>query len=141
MKKFVVSILISVYFVLPSFSINEHYNEQYLDWATFCPIKYVNSTYREESTRAKSAGLFLTYSIVGMYWGIKLLNEEFEKKEGNYWFLRRRKFQDSLSICNDINDNDNRLKCQLKVRELEDNINNRQDINVYANPSPIFVFW
>jgi hypothetical protein len=141
MKKILIGVLISTLLGLPVFALSAYNDEQYLDWSNFCPLKYVNSTYQQESKLAYVVGILLTASIIGMPVGVPLIQKEQAKKEGNYWLLRRRNFMDSISICNDIQNSDERKKCHLKVRELEDNLNNKQNINVYANPSPVFVFW
>jgi hypothetical protein len=113
MKRTLIGLVISSMLVLPAFAIKD--DNEYLDWMTFCPMKYASSSYQQTNPL-----LFF-------------LPSQKEKKRGNYWLVRRKKFYTSLNICKDMQGSDARLNCYMKLRELEDNLNSAPYILNFDN--------
>lgn len=107
MKRALIGIAIASMLGLPAFALKD--DNEYVDWMTFCPMKYASSSYRQTNPL-----LFF-------------LPSEWSKRKGNYWLVRRKKFYTSLNICKDMQSSDAKLNCYMKLRELEDRLNTNKD--------------
>ena len=107
-------------------------------WSEFCPDKYLNVQW-EKNTWEKWKIFPSFIPLIGIIYLPYALYRDHQGKEINkkdYWYDRKLAFQKEVNSCGMLENNDNRINCYIKVRDMEQHKN---DINNGAYRPQVYV--
>ena len=93
-------------------------------WENVAPEKYAGQLeYKENNTFSYNhpyLEYFTCYTIIGIPFVLVSRNRSREIKKNNYWYKRQVEFNQQLAICEQMENQDNKLKCYMSLYQNED---------------------